>query len=181
MRINLPARYAAMGLLFGALACAGNTARTDDETGAAVDTTATGDTATQNPSGYRGMERDTSAVPPSQTPTDTFIEQQGTGAPQDTAGYSGIERVDTSAQGQVRSDTTGYGQPDTTGYGQPGADTTSYGQPGMDTTGYGQPADTTQLQPDSAQGSTSDATGYDQSQHQQHGDSTGQLQDSTSR
>ena len=59
-----------MAALVGALACAGNTARdTDtDEAAAARDTTTT-DTLSQNPAGYRGMERDTTIAPPSQEPS----------------------------------------------------------------------------------------------------------------
>src|SRR5215210_5986808 len=102
MRVQSSTRFVALAALAGALACASNKARTDDNTqpeqaAAARDTTTTGQDTTQNPPGYRGMERDTSAVPSQQqTPTDTFLQRQGTGAPQDTAGYSGIERVDTT-------------------------------------------------------------------------------------
>src|SRR3954454_6279926 len=101
MRTNISTRYAALAALAGALACAGNKARTDDTTtpdqaAAARDTTSGRDSANgqvQNPPGYRGMERDTSVAPPQQqTPTDTFLQRQGTGAPQDTSGYSGMER-----------------------------------------------------------------------------------------
>jgi hypothetical protein len=111
-------RYVAVAALMGALACAGNKVRTD-EAAAARDTTSTRDTLggeTQIPPGYRGMEPDTSiATPQEQTPTDTFLQQQGTGAPQDTAGYSGIERVDTT--GATSLDSTGMSRPgDTTGY-----------------------------------------------------------------
>jgi hypothetical protein len=126
-------------ILVGALACAGNTAKVEDETGAvAADTTR--DTTGQNPSGYRGMERDTSMVPPSQpSPSDTFLQEQGTGQPQDTSGYSGMERVDTTRMQHdttgMQADTSGM-QADTTGM-QPGMqmDTTS-GMGGQDTSGY---------------------------------------------
>jgi hypothetical protein len=91
------------------------------------------------------MERDTTIAPPAeQTPTDTFIQQQGQGQPQDTAGYTGMERVDTTGQ----ADTTGYGR-DTSGMGVP--DTTGAvpdtGMTGLDTTQTGQPADTTGYNP----------------------------------
>src|SRR3954447_13043018 len=104
MQINSSTRYATLAALVGALACAGNTARTD-ESAAAKDTTTTGrDTLsgqTENPPGYRGMERDTTQVPRTgQTPSDTFLQNQGAGTPQDTAGYSGIERDTSSAQSQ---------------------------------------------------------------------------------
>ena len=106
MRIHSSTRYVALVALAGALACAGNKARTDngpDQAAAARDTTSGRDT-TQNPPGYRGMERDTSIAPQHQpTASDTFLQKQGQGTPQDTAGYSGIERVDTTGQ---RADTS---------------------------------------------------------------------------
>jgi hypothetical protein len=167
MRVHSSTRYVALVALAGALACASNKARTDtgpDEAAAARDTT-TGRDTTQNPPGYRGMERDTSLAPEhQQTPTDTFLQRQGQGAPQDTAGYSGMERVDTTGQ---RADTTGQwvdttGQKaDTSGYNvNPGAgpdtsgmsgmdstrmqgDTTGAGAAGLDTTGTSQTGDTT--------------------------------------
>lgn len=144
MRVQWSAACAAI-VLVGALACAGNTAKTEDETGAvAADTTR--DTTGQNPTGYRGMERDTSMVPSAQqTPTDTFLENQGTGQPQDTAGYSGMERVDTSG---MQHDTTGMQadtssmqtdtssmQADTSGM-QPGMQMDTTGTGGQDTSGY---------------------------------------------
>jgi hypothetical protein len=167
MRVNSSTRFAAIAALVGALACAGNTAREadTDETAAARDTT-TADTLggqEQNPPGYRGMETDTTMTP-SQQPTDTFLENQGTGQPQDTSGYSGMERVDTTGQqgqmdttGQMNTDTTGQMNTDTTGM-QGQTDTTSAGagayesdtsatgqeQPTGDTTGYdNQQSDTT--------------------------------------
>ena len=136
MRVQWSAACAAIGVLVGALACAGNTAKVDEETGAATTTTATDttrDTTSQNPSGYRGMERDTSMVPAQQpSPTDTFLQQQGTGAPSDTAGYTGMERVDTS--GMQPNDSMGGMQHDTTMGGMQ-HDTTMGGQ---DTSGYQQ-------------------------------------------
>jgi hypothetical protein len=89
--------------------CASNTARVDDETAAARDTTPS------PPPGYSGMERDTTQPQPAQTPTDTFLERQGTGAPQDTMGYSGMERVDTTGGQSGRNDTTGMTGVDTSG------------------------------------------------------------------
>jgi hypothetical protein len=119
MPIHLPSRYMAMGLILGALACAGNKANTD-EAAAAKDTT-----SVQNPPGYAGMERDTSQVPPgaTQQPVDTFLEKQGAGTPQDTMGYSGAERVDTSRAADtssVRRDTSATGR-ETTGVNPSGA------------------------------------------------------------
>lgn len=153
MRVNSSTRFAAMALVFGALACAGNTAREadTDETAAARDTTS--DTTAQNPPGYRGMETDTTIAPTGQQPSDTFIQNQGTGQPQDTSGYSGAERVDTTGQvnqeGQM--DTTGAAAPgaaDTTGAF--GADTSAANQTGVDTTGA----------------PSGDTTGYNPSQQQ---------------
>jgi hypothetical protein len=149
MRVHSTTRYAAIAALVSALACAGNTARTDDaaeadQAAAARDTTTVQDTLggqTENPPGYRGMERDTTQVPPGQ-PSDTFLQQQGQGTPQDTAGYGGVERVDTTG-GAAPADTTGYGR-DTTGAA--GVGDTS-GMTGLDTTGTAQPADTTGYNP----------------------------------
>ena len=145
MRVQSSTRFAAMAVLVGALACAGNTAREadTDESAAARDTTVT-DTLgadTQNPSGYRGMERDTT-IAPDQQPSDTFLQNQGAGTPQDTAGYSGMERVDTTGQAQGQTDTTSYGT-DTTS--TTGADTTS--MTGQDTSWTGQSGDTTGYNP----------------------------------
>jgi hypothetical protein len=154
MRVNSSTRFAAIAALVGALACAGNTAREadTDETAAARDTT-TADTLggqDQNPSGYRGMETDTTATP-SQQPTDTFLQNQGTGQQADTSGYSGMERVDTTGQGNqqgqmdttnMNTDTTGQTNTDTTsagaGAGAYESDTSATGQeqPTGDTTGY---------------------------------------------
>ena len=120
------AGVAAMAMLLGTLACAGGMAREDD-TAAAQDTS-----GTQNPPGYRGMEQDTTQVPTDvqPTPSDTFLQEQGTGVPEDTAGYSGLEQPDTS--GAAAQDTSGAGWSDTTG--ATGVDTS--GMSGMsDTTG----------------------------------------------
>jgi hypothetical protein len=157
MRVHSSSRYLALVALAGALACAGNKARTDtgnpDQAAAAPDTTSGRDT-TQNPPGYRGMERDTSVAPQhQQTPTDTFLQRQGQGAPQDTAGYSGIERVDTTAR---QTDSSGYNvnpsaARDTSGMssdstavrsGAAALDSTGMSKSG-DTTGYKQSQDTT--------------------------------------
>jgi hypothetical protein len=151
MRVYSSTRFAAMAIMVGALACARNKAETD-ETAAARDTT-TADT-TQNPPGYRGMERDTTIAPPSaQQPSDTFLQNQGAGTPQDTSGYSGAERVDT----------TGQANPS---YGQPGQDTTGAAGAGHDTTGMGH--DTTGMAPadSSWKKPSGDTTGYNPSQQQ---------------
>jgi hypothetical protein len=111
-----------------------------DTGGLDTSTTTARDTTVQNPPGYRGMERDTTMVPPGAAtqPVDTFLQRQGTGAPQDTMGYGGLER-DTTGQGQARETETtsdssgrtvpGMAQPDSTS-GQQSMDSTS----GMDTT-----------------------------------------------
>lgn len=125
MRVPNSARFAAACLMAGALACASNTAKVDDGTAAAQDTT-----TSQTPPGYSGMERDTTMKPDSApTAVDTFLEQQGTGVPADTQGYGGLEKQDSSTAGQ---------QPDQTGYDTTSAVQPQPGQTGFDTTGYGQ-------------------------------------------
>ena len=62
MRAQTPGRYAALALLLGGLACAGNKA-SDDGTVVAQDSTQANDT-----SAYKGGERDTTAMP---APADT--------------------------------------------------------------------------------------------------------------
>jgi hypothetical protein len=171
MRVHSSTRYVALVALAGALACASNKARTDtgpDEAAAARDTT-TGRDTTQNPPGYRGMERDTSLAPEhQQTPTDTFLQRQGQGAPQDTAGYSGMERVDTTGQ---RADTS---RADTTGYNaNPGAGRDTSGMSGMDTTGMH--TDSTGVHTDST-GASSGAAGLDSTGLSKTGDTTGYKQ-----
>jgi hypothetical protein len=161
MRVHSSTRYLALAALVGALACAGNKAETDDGTqpeqaGAARDTT---NGQADNPPGYRGMETDTTIAPTGQ-PSDTFLQNQGTGQAQDTAGYSGMER-DTSAQqanpsggqdtsGMTGIDTTG-GQTDTTS-GQTDTTGASSGAANLDSTGLSK---------------TGDTTGYQQSQQSQ--------------
>lgn len=164
MRVHSSTRYAALVALAGALACAGNKARTDngpDQAAAARDTTSARDT-TQNPPGYRGMERDTTIAPQQQpTASDTFLQQQGQGTPQDTAGYSGVERVDTTGQ---RADTSGYNA-------NPGAAQDTSGMSGMDSTG---------MHHDST-GTSNGAAGLDSTGQSKTGDTTGykQSQDTT--
>jgi hypothetical protein len=116
MRVLSLTPYVTLAALVGTLACASNTARTEDpdETAAAQDTTTTTEQdtltgQTETPPGYSGMEQDTTQRP-EPTPTDTFLQNQGTGQPQDTAGYGGLERQDTTGQNQGQT-----GQTDTTG------------------------------------------------------------------
>jgi hypothetical protein len=73
MRVHNSTRFAAIAALLGGLACAGNKAKTaeptPDQAAAARDTTSGRDTVsgqTENPPGYRGMERDTSIAPATQ-------------------------------------------------------------------------------------------------------------------
>jgi hypothetical protein len=157
MRVHNSTRYATIVALLGGLACAGNKARTDettpDQAAAARDTTTGRDTLagqTENPPGYRGMERDTTMVPPTgQTPSDTFLQKQGQGTPQDTSGYSGIERDTTH---RAVTDSTGYGR-DTTGAGTPdtsgtaSADSSKSNPSSLDSTGMSRTGDTTGYSP----------------------------------
>jgi hypothetical protein len=175
MRIQSTTRYAALAAIVGALACAGNKPKTEetpqpDERAAARDTTGgqvardtTGGRDTlngqvQNPPGYRGMERDTTMVPPTQpTPSDTFLQKQGEGTPQDTSGYSGIERDTTGQRAQPsQTDTTGFrrdtsgaaGAGDTTGMNGRTDTTQSWkNQSGLDSTGAPRTGDTTGYSP----------------------------------
>jgi len=151
MQVQNTARFATACLLAGALACASNTSRVDDETAAAAQDT----TTTEVPPGYSGMERDTTMLPDTAaTAVDTFLQEQGTGVPADTQGYGGLEQPDTAGYGAEQPADTGYGaeQPADTGYGaeQPadtgtgwGEDTTSGTTGQIDTSGYGtSPTDT---------------------------------------
>jgi hypothetical protein len=141
--IRSTAGLATAAMLFGTLACAGNTAGGADETAAAQDTT-----EVQNPPGYSGMERDTSQMPTDSQPTavDTFLNEQGTGVPSDTMGYGGFEQPDTT--GAAAQDTGETGWSDTTGAtgvdtsGMSGTSDTS-GQSGWDTNGQQSGWDTT--------------------------------------
>ena len=141
MRVHSSMRYATLATLVAALACAGNKAETD-QAAAAKDTTTT-----------VGRDTGQTGTPTGQTPSDTFLQNQGTGTPQDTAGYSGMERDTTGQAGQAQTDTTGMtGGQDTSG--MTGADTSSAsdqssGQSSTDSTGMS---------------TTGDTTGYDQSQ-----------------
>jgi hypothetical protein len=152
------AGLAAAALLIGTLACAGTGLPREEDTGAAPDTTgaAPDTTGAENPPGYRGMEQDTTQVPQDslKQPVDTFLEQQGTGVPADTAGYSGMEHPDTT--GAAAQDTSGAGMTDTTG--TTGVDTT--GTTGVDTSGTA--------------GMDTSATGMDTSGMSGMSDTTGQ-------
>jgi hypothetical protein len=148
MRVHTSTRYATIALLVGGLACASNKARTADTDQAAAPRDTTRDSAgVQNPPGYRGMERDTTIAPNGQAqPSDSFLQKQGTGTPQDTSGYSGAERVDTSGRANpaARTDSTAAAA-DSTGAAPSGLDSTGTPRTG-DTTGYSptqQPQDTT--------------------------------------
>lgn len=155
MRVHSSAPLAVIALLMGGLACAGNTARTaedPDQAAAARDTTSD-TTGVENPPGYRGMERDTAIAPqPQQEQGDTFLQNQGQGQPQDTSGYSGMERTDTSwadttgAAAGAR-DTSGAWGADTSAANPTGVDTSSVDRTGIDTTGQSRTGDTTGYDP----------------------------------
>ncbi|MBA3759674.1 MAG: hypothetical protein H0X07_04010 [Gemmatimonadales bacterium] len=144
MRVNSSTRFAAMAALVGALACAGNTARDadTDEAAAARDTT-TSDTLggqAQNRQSDRGMEGDSVRTPQYPETSDTFLQNQGPGQGQDTSGYSGMERTDTTGQANPNGQTDPAGaQRDTSSMGQDTTSTTgtdtSWTKSG-DTTGY---------------------------------------------
>ena len=99
MRTHTSVRFAALTLLTSGVACSSTTARVDNtRTATAQDTT-----SVQNPPGYRGMERDTAAVPAKpETPVDTLLQRQGTGATHDTTTMR-IERDTIRDQGRVDS------------------------------------------------------------------------------
>ena len=105
------ATLAAVAWLFGSLACAGGSANEDDT--AAVPQQDTAQVA-EPPPGYSGMEQDTTGAEHQPTAVDTFLNEQGTGVPTDTAGYSGIEHQDTTGAAAA-GDTTGMTGADTTG------------------------------------------------------------------
>jgi hypothetical protein len=152
MTVRSTAGLAAVAMLVGTLACASNPAPGEDETAAAQDTS-----EAQNPAGYRGMEQDTSQVSPDSqaTPVDTFLQQQGTGVPADTAGYGGFEQPDTTgAAGQAGQDTSTTGWTDTTT--TTGVDTSGMG---MDTSGMTGATDTSGWSTDTSGMGTTDTTG----------------------
>ncbi|HXE58977.1 MAG TPA: hypothetical protein VNK43_13335 [Gemmatimonadales bacterium] len=166
MRIHSKACAAAMGLLLVAGGCSRNP-EPEETPDVAADTAVT-DTArvegeAENPPGYRGMERDTTMMPPggradtTQGVYDTldYRRQRDTtgvsgqqGQQQNPPGYRGMERDttvfpyrDTTNQGDTTGVSGQQGQypQDTTGY-QP-QDTAGYQQP--DTTGGWMQHDTT--------------------------------------
>ena len=142
MKGNSSTRFAAMTLLVGALACAGNTAREadTDETAAARDTTSDTLGGQQNAPRDRGMEGDSVSAPQYPETSDTFLQNQGPGQGQDTSGYSGMERTDSSTQ-QGQTDTT---QMDTTGaMGADSSNQSSNPSGGVDSTGMSTSGDTT--------------------------------------
>ena len=124
-----------------------------------------GDSAMQNPPGYRGMERPTIVYPPDSTAGDTSagrFEESATGvynnstwqdtsaARQNPPGYRGMERpvggdsLQPSDSSRIDS-TTGTAGTDTTGIDTTGTDTTGTDTTGTDTTGAtGQSADSAQ-------------------------------------
>ncbi len=146
MRAALRARIATAGVFIVAIACSSNSARTDEAGAAPRDSTGLETAATSShPSGYSGMERDTTGGTVQQTPVDTFLQQQGTNPAADTAGYSGIERNDTSAGSAEPGNVQGHGQNPAPAQTQPA------------------PADSTVLPSDSGAlpGGINDSTGAD--------------------
>jgi hypothetical protein len=122
MRAHTSVRFAALALLTAGLACSSTTARVDNTTTATARDTST----IQNPPGYQGMARDTTAVPANpQTPVDTTLQRQGTGATHDTSDYTRIERATTPAQ-SGQTDSTGVTASDSTAAGAAPHDTTAY-------------------------------------------------------
>lgn len=128
MRVPSTLSLATVALLVGGLGCSASTmAKPDESIGAARDTSTTTarDTGVQNPPGYRGMERDTTAVPP--------------GAASQPVDTSGALEKDTTGQGQQRETTT---PSDSSGRTVPGPDSTkgmgamdsANGMGGMDST-----------------------------------------------
>jgi hypothetical protein len=152
------AGLAAVAWLFGSLACAGGMAREDDTAAAQQDTTeaAAQDTteAAEPPPGYSGMEQDTTGEEPQPTAVDTFLNEQGTGQPTDTAGYGGLEQPDTSA---AAAGDTGMAAPADTGMAAP-ADT---GMAAPADTGMVPPADTGMVPADTGMMDTTSTTGVD--------------------
>jgi hypothetical protein len=125
MRAHISVRLAALAVLPVGLACSSTTARIDDGRTATARDTST----IQNPPGYQGMERDTATVPASpQTPVDTLLQRQGTGATHDTSDYTRIER-DTTPPPSGRMDSTGVTAGDSTAAGAAPRDTMGYDRP----------------------------------------------------
>jgi hypothetical protein len=141
MGMNTCARLMVLGGVFGALACASNSANDTEQSAAAprdsaVTDTMAGNSAEQNRPGYRGMERDTTATPYGADSTagrDSVMMQQGIG--RDTAGYSGIERVvpDSSANAGQPSDSASMSRTDSS---RTSTTAPTQQQPTGDTTGY---------------------------------------------
>jgi hypothetical protein len=115
MRAHLSVRFTALILLTAGLACSSTTARVDNTRTATAQDTA----SIQNPPGYQGMERDTTTVPATpETPVDTLLQRQGTGATHDTTDYLRLHRDTTSVDSTVAApvdtmahDTAGYDRP----------------------------------------------------------------------
>lgn len=114
MRVHTPGRYAALALLLGGLACAGNKAN-DDGTVVAQDSTQANDT-----SAYKGGQRDTTAMP---APADTTTYAPS--APADTSAAAPTAPADTTSYvPQTPTDTTSSAAPVDTTSAAPAAPTT---------------------------------------------------------
>ena len=124
MRVHNSTRYAAIAALIGGLACAGNKARTTDttpnEAAAARDTTRGRDTVggqTENPSGYRGMQRDTTHRAVGADTTGYGRDTTGASRARDTSGTASADSSSWNKSNSARPDSTGMAPTgDTTGY-----------------------------------------------------------------
>jgi hypothetical protein len=125
-----PATLAAVAWLLGSLACAGGSANEDETAAAPAPQQDTAQVA-EPPPGYSGMEQDTTGAEQRPTAVDTFLNEQGTGVPADTAGYGGLEHPDTTGAAGT-GDTTGMTGADTS---SPSTGVDTSGMSGMDTTG----------------------------------------------
>ena len=157
MKIHSSARLLLAAGLIGTAACASNsqnddtaaTPRTDDvytTTDTAMvrtDTTGgyggvTGDSANQNPPGYRGMERDTTMFPQSDTTgagrgTGVVTPTDPTSGIADTAGFAGMER-DTSSSSSSTTTAEPNSGTTTTTTSDPNSSTTTTSDPNSSST-----------------------------------------------
>lgn len=107
VHIPVPARFATVAMMLGALACGGNSANEDEnqpspET-ATVQRDSTDTSTVQNPPGYRGMERDTTIFPPAHdtVTTDTVSANPSPTPPsssQPTGDTTGMQHADGASQ-----------------------------------------------------------------------------------
>jgi len=98
------------------------------------------------------MERDTTQVPPgaASQPVDTFLQRQGTGAPQDTMGYSGIERTPTDSGADTTGGVSRERVPGVTAPGGMDSTTMDSARSGMDSMQTGMDSMQTEMHPDTS-------------------------------